>query len=137
MTSLHRFILAVIIHWMLRSIEVHGHCYVSNWQSFSLVKLFELLWIFISIFLSLLSDRRQGTELCFITPWRFSDIIDSPALIQFLLLKIFSTFRINKPDFEILTAGFHPLKIFIVSQHDVSIFFAWRHTFLKWIIFLQ
>ena len=134
--SLHRFILAIVIR--LRSVEVHGHCYVSDWQSFSLIKLFELLWIFISIFLSLLSsNRRQGTELCFITPWRFSDIIDSPTLIHPLLLRGLSTLRINKPDFEILTTGFHLPKIFIVSQHDVAIFFGWRHTFCDRIFFLR
>lgn len=129
--SLHRIVLILALFiWMVRSIEVHGHCSISNWQSFSLIKLFELLWVFILIFLSLLSDGRQGAELSFITSRRFSDIINSTGPILFLLLKIFtglgtkSTIWINESDFKIMSSRFQFLKIFIVPEHILSVFFA-------------
>lgn len=105
MASLHRIvlILTLIINWIWNRqsspIEVHRHCSISNWQSFTLVKLFELLWVLILIFLSLLSDGRQGAELCFVTSGRFSIVIDSASpIFNLLLLKIFSVW-VNEADF--------------------------------------
>ena len=108
-----------IIHNIGWSVEVHGHCRVSNWQSFTLVKFLKLLWIFILIFLSLLGDWRQGTELCLVVLWRLPDVVDGS---KFLLFKVFTALRIDKANLKIGSILFQSLKTFVVSDHILSIF---------------